>query len=64
LTIDPAIWRINAGNRTAQTYLHAHLELKEAALAKLNQHERAKQFRPNDRLLVFLNAHWSSNYAE
>jgi hypothetical protein len=40
------------------TYLHAHLELKESALAKLKPYERAKaeRFRPNDRLLEFLNA--------
>lgn len=37
---------------------HAHLELKEAALAKLKPYERqrAKRFQPNDRLLEFLNA--------
>nr|WP_234841258.1 transposase domain-containing protein [Sinorhizobium meliloti] len=36
--------------------LHAHLELKESALAKLKPYERAKaeRFRPNDRLLEFL----------
>lgn len=43
---------------TTLTYLHAHLELKESALAKLKLYERAKaeRFRPNDRLLEFLNA--------
>jgi hypothetical protein len=42
---------------TTQTYLHAHLALKEAALAKL-KYEGAKRtrFRPNDRLLAFLEA--------
>ena len=39
------------------TYLHAHLALKEAALAKL-KYEGVKRtrFRPNDRLLAFLEA--------
>ena len=43
---------------TTQTYLHAHLALKEAALAKLKPYERGKQtrFRPSDRLLAFLEA--------
>ena len=43
---------------TTQTYLHAHLSLKEAALAKLKPYERGKRtrFRPNDRLLAFLEA--------
>jgi hypothetical protein len=37
-------------------HLHAHLALKEAALAKLKPYERSKQtrFRPKDRLLAFL----------
>lgn len=41
-----------------QTYLHAHLALKEAALAKLKLYERGKRirFHPNDRLLAFLEA--------
>ena len=41
---------------TTQTYLHAHLALKEAALAKLKPYERGKRtrFQPNDRLLAFL----------
>jgi len=38
---------------TTQTYLQSHLELKEAALAKLKPYERemAKRFRPTDSLL-------------
>ncbi|APG86968.1 transposase (plasmid) [Sinorhizobium americanum CCGM7] len=46
------------GMETTLTYLHAHLELKETALAKLKPYERAKaeRFRLNDRLLDFLNA--------
>jgi hypothetical protein len=40
------------------TYLHAHLALKENALAKLKPYEKGKRtrFRPNDRLLAFLEA--------
>lgn len=43
---------------TTQTYLHAHLALKEAALAKLKPYDRGKptRFRANDRLLAFLEA--------
>jgi hypothetical protein len=38
--------------------LHAHLALKEAALAKLKPYERRKRtrFQPSDRLLAFLEA--------
>src|SRR5262249_49327642 len=43
---------------TTQTHLHAHLALKEAALAKLKPYKRSKRtrFQPNDRLLAFLEA--------
>lgn len=53
-----APWLGHESIETTQTYLHAHLELKEAALAKLKPHDRqrAKRFQPNDRLLEFLNA--------
>ncbi len=54
---------IKAGPRllrrlTTQTYLHAHLALKEAALARLKPYEGGKptRFRPNDRPLAFLDA--------
>ncbi|MER9670651.1 tyrosine-type recombinase/integrase [Mesorhizobium sp. M0203] len=53
-----AIWLGHEAMETTLTYLHAHLELKESALAKLKPYQRAKaeRFRPNDRLLEFLNA--------
>jgi integrase/recombinase XerD len=40
------------------SHLHAHLALKEAALAKLKPYQGGKRtrFRPNDRLLAFLEA--------
>ena len=53
-----ALWLGHESIETTQTYLHAHLALKEAALAKLKPYSRAKQtrFQPNDRLLAFLEA--------
>jgi site-specific recombinase XerD len=53
-----ALWLGHESIETTQTYLHAHLALKEAALAKLKPYERgnATRFQPNDRLLVFLDA--------
>ena len=52
-----ALWLGHESVETTQTYLHAHLALKEATLAKL-KYEGAKRtrFRPNDRLLAFLEA--------
>ena len=53
-----ALWLGHESIETTQIYLHAHLALKEAALAKLKPFERGKRtrFRPNDRLLTFLEA--------
>lgn len=53
-----ALWLGHESVETTQTYLHSHIELKEAALAKLKPDERrmAKRFQPDDRLLAFLNA--------
>ena len=53
-----ALWLGHESVETTQTYLHAHLALKEAALAKLTPYERGKptRFQPNDRLLAFLEA--------
>ncbi len=53
-----ALWLGHESIETTQTYLHAHLGLKEAALAKLEpykQHQRLR-FRPDDQLLAFLQA--------
>jgi integrase len=51
-----ALWLGHESIETTQTYLHAHLALKEAALAKLTPYECRKpaRFRPDDRLLAFL----------
>ena len=53
-----ALWLGHESIETTQAYLHAHMALKEAALARLRPYERGKptRFRPNDRLLAFLNA--------
>lgn len=53
-----ALWLGHESIETTQTYLHAHLALKEAALAKLKpyEHGRPTRFRPSDRLLAFLEA--------
>jgi site-specific recombinase XerD len=52
-----ALWLGHDSIDTTKVYLHAHLALKEAALAKLKPYEPGKptRFRPNnDRLLAFL----------
>jgi site-specific recombinase XerD len=53
-----ALWLGHESMETTRVYLHAHLALKEVALAKLKPYERGKQtrFHPNDRLLAFLEA--------
>jgi integrase/recombinase XerD len=53
-----ALWLGHEAIETTQTYLHARLALKEAALAKLKPYKRSKRprFEPNDRLLAFLEA--------
>ena len=38
-----ALWLGHESIETTQTYLHAHLAFKEAALAKLKPYERGKQ---------------------
>nr|WP_247478192.1 hypothetical protein [Bradyrhizobium sp. 169] len=54
----PALWLDHESVEATQTYLHAHLVLKEAAMVKLKPYERGKRtrFQPNDRLLAFLEA--------
>jgi site-specific recombinase XerD len=53
-----ALWLGHESIETTQTYLHAHLALKEAALAKLKPYQGGNRtrFRPDDRLLAFLEA--------
>jgi len=53
-----ALWLGHESVETMQTYLHANLTLKEAALAKFTPYERGQPtcFQPNDRLLAFLEA--------
>lgn len=53
-----ALWLGHESIETTQTYLHAHLGLKEAALAKLEPYKQRKhlRFRPDDPMLAFLEA--------
>ena len=53
-----ALWLGHESVETTQTYLHAHLPLKEAALAKLEPYKHSKRlrFRPSDHVLAFLEA--------
>ena len=52
-----ALWLGHESVNTTQIYLHAHLALKEAALAKTTPLEvKPGRYRPADRLLQFLNA--------
>ena len=48
-----ALWLGHESIETTQIYLHAHLALKEAALAKLQPYQSGKpiRFQPDDRLL-------------
>jgi integrase/recombinase XerD len=50
-----ALWLGHESVETAQVYLHANLELKEQALAKTECFKgRPGRYRPNDKLLAFL----------
>jgi site-specific recombinase XerD len=53
-----ALWLGHESIETTQTYLHAHLALKETALAKLEPYKQGKRlrFQPEDQLLTFLEA--------
>ena len=51
-----ALWLGHESVKTTQIYLHAHLALKEAALAKTTPlNVKPARFRPGDKLLQFLN---------
>jgi integrase/recombinase XerD len=50
-----ALWLGHESIETTQTYLHADMALKEKALARIaNSKKIPKRYRPNDRLLAFL----------
>jgi integrase/recombinase XerD len=53
-----ALWLGHESVDTTQVYLHAHLALKEAALARLTPYngETGNRFQPDDKLLAFLDA--------
>jgi len=52
-----ALWLGHESIETTQTYLHAHLALKEAALTKVQPIKgKAGRFKPCDQLLQFLNS--------
>ncbi|HEY3391866.1 MAG TPA: site-specific integrase [Lacipirellulaceae bacterium] len=53
-----ALWLGHESMETTQTYLHAHMALKEAALAKVSpvNGKTPSRYRPGDRLLHFLDA--------
>lgn len=53
-----ALWLGHESVQTTQVYLHAHMALKESALAKVAPMRTTKvqRYRPGDRLLQFLNA--------
>lgn len=52
------LWLGHESVETTQIYLHAHIALKEAALAKVRpmSHRTNRRYRPNDQLMQFLNA--------
>jgi integrase len=51
-----ALWLRHESIKTTQVYLHAHLALKEAALARVKSFNGQKggRYKPGDRLLAFL----------
>ena len=52
-----ALWLGHESIETTQIYLDANLEMKQAALDKVDpQPGRVGRFRPDDQLLAFLNA--------
>ena len=53
-----SLWLGHESIRSTQSYLHAHLALKEAALAKVRPPTGppARRFMADDKLLAFLDA--------
>ncbi|NML96164.1 tyrosine-type recombinase/integrase [Novosphingobium olei] len=53
-----ALWLGHESIKTTQVYLHAHLALKEAALARIKPFNGQKggRYKPGDRLLAFLDS--------
>lgn len=52
-----ALWLGHESIETTQIYLDANLQIKQAALDKVEPHAgRVGRFRPDDRLLAFLNS--------
>jgi len=50
-----ALWLGHESIETTQTYLHADMAIKERALSRIDQSPTApKRYRPNDKLLAFL----------
>ncbi|TCA52747.1 hypothetical protein E0H71_15785 [Rhizobium leguminosarum bv. viciae] len=51
-----SLWLGHESTRSTQPYLHAHLAIKEAALAKIDQFDKQSpgRFRAGDELLAFL----------
>jgi site-specific recombinase XerD len=51
-----ALWLRHESVETTQVYLHAHIALKEAALAKVDPlgHGKIVRYQPGDKLLTFL----------
>jgi site-specific recombinase XerD len=52
-----ALWLGHESVETTQVYLHTHMALKEAALAKVDPlgHAGIARYQPGDELLTFLN---------
>ena len=52
-----ALWLGHESVETTQQYIHAHLALKESALAKLDPMKaKPSRFQADDKVLRFLNA--------
>ncbi|WP_246665381.1 hypothetical protein [Rhizobium tropici] len=53
-----SLWLGHESSRSTQAYLHAHLAIKEAALAKVGplNEQPFRRFKADDKLLSFLDA--------